>query len=179
MRSDCTLTCKLFPPISLPSHSSLPPCTFLTRETAGDVLFSYLHHVLLVGTTATMTMDPLGGVMKDIPVVLIPNTGAWRVVVTPIVTMAPLRGMTKGVPTMTMTLLGGVRGEVATTTPTLVTMVPLRVMMKGTTTDTIRVLMIIMLDKEALRIVMSRTEGEMNCQKVCVCFGSEEGEAHM
>ena len=89
--------------------------------------------------------------MKDIPVVIILNTGAWRIITTPIVTMA---------------LLGDMRGEVATMTHPMVTVGLLRGMTKGTTTDTIIVLIIIMLDKEAWRIIMSRTE--MNCQKVCV-----------
>ena len=59
------------------------------------------------------------------------------------------------------------------------TMDPLGGVMKDTTTDTIRVLMIIMLDKEALRIIMSRTEGEMNCQKVCVYVLAVRKEKHI
>ena len=64
---------------------------------------------------------------------------------------------------------------------TTMTMAVLRDMTKGVTTvSLIMALMVTMLSKETWRIIMSGTEGEMNCQKVCVYeFGSGEGEAHM
>ena len=107
-------------------------------------MFSYLHDVLSVGTTATMTVVLLRDMTKG---------------VTTVTPMALLRGMTKGVTTMTP----------------MVTVALLRGMTKGV--SLIMALMVTMLSKEAWRIIVSGTEGEMNCQKVCVYeFGGGEGE---
>ena len=95
-------------------------------------------------------------------------------------TMVLLRDMTKGVTTVTPTaLLRGMTKGVTTVTP-MVTVALLRGMTKGVSLIMALDLMITVLSKEVWRIIMSGTEGEMNCQKVCVYqFGSGEGEAHL